>query len=122
MNIRTHMVPQVPMASTAASYAAVTLPCEPWNKPTPRMAIDKPINQSVVAAGRREDAKNRIIRALKDGNDRFEHITSEAFGKRNGQIDDLARLVLSRMLLDGEVTRQRSNDSGRPFIWTLING
>lgn len=120
MNVRSVIISTPPMFSTHAGFSRVSLPCEPWNKPD--KPVVKPQNQSVVAAGRRHDAKIKIIKALKDGHDRFEHIATAAFGKRSGPIDDLARLVLNRMLLDGEVARNRSDAPGLPFVWTLING
>lgn len=119
MNVRSVIISTPPMFSTHAGFSRVSLPCEPWN--TPDKPVDKPLNQSVAAAIRREEAKIKIIKALKAGHDRFEHIATAAFGKRSGPIDDLARLVLNRMLLDGEVTRHRSDAPGLPFVWKLTN-
>lgn len=119
MNIRTHMVQIVPMASTAAAYAAVTLPCEPWNKPN--IPVVKPLNQTVAANMRREDAAGRIIGALRKGHTQFDQIMNSAFGKRSGPIDDLGRLVLGKLLADGQVTRERSTLPGLPFIWNIAD-
>lgn len=119
MNVRSVIIATPPMFSTHAGFSRVSLPCEPWNKPdAPRI---KPMNQSVAADLRRKDAQEKIVAALKSGNDRFEHIATAAFGKRSGPIDDLARLVLNRMRDEGLVTRHRSDAPGLPFVWKLTD-
>ena len=120
MNVRSVIIASPPMFSTHAGFSRVTLPCEPWNKPdTP---VSRPMNQSVAANMRREDAADRIIEALKSGHAQFDQILNAAFGKRSGAIDDLGRIVLNKMLAEGKVTRERSTLPGLPFIWKLTNG
>lgn len=119
MNVRSVIIASTPMFSTHAGFSRVTLPCEPWNKPETPVA--KPLNQSVAATIRREDAAIKIIAAIKAGNGRFDEIAQAAFGKRNGHFDDLARTVLAKLLSDGTVTRYRSDLPGLPFIWKLAD-
>lgn len=108
MNIRTKMV------ATEASWAPVSLPCEPWMKP------EAPKTKAVTPETiRTDDATEKITDALRQGQTQFDAILKTAFGKRNGAAEDLGRTVLNKMLSDGTVTRERSNAIGKPFIWRL---
>jgi hypothetical protein len=119
MNVRSIVISTPPMFSTHAGFSRVSLPCEPWN--TPDQPVAKPLNQSVAATIRRDDAQMKITTALKAGNERFERIATAAFGKRSGPVDDLTRLVLSKMLDAGLVSRSRASSPGLPFIWKLTD-
>lgn len=119
MNVRSVIISTPPLYSTHAGFSRVSVLCEPWNKPdTP---APRPQNQSVVSARLHEDAADKITRALRQGESKFDAILNTAFGKRHGGTDDLGRRVLNKLLAEGRVTRERSNDPGKPFIWRLKN-
>jgi hypothetical protein len=116
VNVRTHLVPTIPHVSTGAIYVPVSLPCEPWNKPSPR----EPKVVTVAHRIDRTDPENRIIAAIKAGHTVFDQIVQGAFGNRTGKIDDLCRATLRSLLDRGVLTRVRAMHlPGQPFIWSI---
>jgi hypothetical protein len=113
MNVRTKWV------ATEASYASVSLACEPWNTPTPRPT--RPASAYKVADF--SDPESKVIKAMKAGNVIFDHIAMAAFGTRTGKVDEVCRKTLLTLIDKGIVSRERAlNLMGQPYIWTLIDG
>jgi hypothetical protein len=111
MNIRTMMV------ATEASYAPVSLPCEPWMKANP-IKLAPPPKQ---VFNRYDDGEEKLLAAIRAGHKIFDDIVFAAFGTRNGKVDMYGRKALRRLLDNNVISRERSNLPGKPFIWSMIN-
>lgn len=109
MRIRTKMV------ATEASYAPVSLLCEPWNQPRE----PRPVKAPTIYADRTEP-EVKILTSMRAGNRTFDTITQNAFGSRNGRIDKLARDTLRDLLAKGVINRVKALDiNGQPYIWSI---
>ena len=112
MNIRTKRV------ASEASYASVSLSCEPWNTPTPRPT--RPASTYKVSD--RSDPESKIINAIMAGHTIFDNIALAAFGTRTGKVDQVCRKTLLDLIDKGLVTRERDLTlMGQPYIWSLTN-
>lgn len=115
MNVRTHWVPNVPMASTGAVYVPVSLPCEPWNSPTP-----KPQKVGPRIYADKTDPETKILNALRQGHTIFDHIMMAAFGTRNGKVDATGRKTLRAMLDKGQINCVKATHlAGHPYLWSI---
>jgi hypothetical protein len=115
MEVRTVIVPFVPVVSTAPSSTRVSVRCEPWNIPdAPKPTIAK----TNYADRTQPDVK--ILSAMREGHNVFDHIVTAAFGTRNGKVDKIARETLRTLMAKGAVSRFKATHiNGQPYIWSI---
>lgn len=110
--IRSVVVQKIPMCSTVMTYSRVSLPCEPWERPTAPAPV--PVIQSAP------DHEALILATIKSGTNIFGDIVTKVFGPRMGSVDDRARDLMLDMLKRGVLKRERTITlSGNPYIWEI---